>query len=222
MANNKKNKGQGLKQICQHRQENLKYVTEQFHYLRNLMQRADRNLARVNEQDINKIKFEILDKCLRHLKQYIDFQNHKNLPQDPMLSSIDQKLISFEGQVHIGPNERNWLQSKLKLNEKRIDDLAAQVPSTFSMSPVTAFQKSLQKFQSCQQKATISHTLLPSYLRTIEGILIGATLIMEDGIKYYNNQPEFSVNSIKAGAYLFVTEANKFLSLVDSSDTISL
>lgn len=222
MANNKKNKGQGPKQICQHRQENLKYVTKQFHYLRNLMQRADRNLASVNERDINNIKFEILDNCLRHLEQYVDFQNHKNLPQDPMLSSIDQELISFRDRVHIGPNERNWLQRQLRLNQERINDLAAQVPSTFSMSPVTAFQKRLQEFRSYQRQVTISRTLLPSYLRTIEGILIGATLIMEDGIKYYNNQPEFSVNSIKAGAYIFVAEANDFLSLANISYTISL
>lgn len=222
MANNKKNKGQGTKQICQHRQENLKYITTQFHYLCTFKQRADRNIARVDQQDINKIKFDILDNCLRHLKQYIDFQNHKNFPQDPMLSSIDKELISFRDRVHIGPNERNWLQRQLKLNQERINDLAAQVPSTFSMSPVTAFQKSLQEFRSYQKQATINHALLPSYLRTIEGILIGATLIMEDGIKYYNNQPEFSVNSIKAGAYLFVAEANNFLSLADISYTISL
>jgi hypothetical protein len=220
MAN--KNDALGEKQICQHRQEYLKNVVKQFFYLGQIQSKAQRDLTSVSEQDIQNLKFQVLDKCIDYLNRYVESKKHKSYPSDPMISHIDGDLISFSDRVHIGTNETNWLSSKLKLKETKISGIAESISGDFDMTSISNFQISLKKFRSHLRSVNIDCTHLPSYLNTIELILVSATLVMEDGLKHYKKGSSFSVNSIKAGADLFVQQANRFLELAGIQEMISL
>lgn len=220
MAN--KNDPLGEKQIRQRREQNLENVVKQFFYLGQIQAKARRDVTSVSDQDIQKIKFQVLDKCVDYLNQYIESKKHKNHPSDPMISHIDGDLTSFSDPVRIGTNETIWLGSKLKLKETKISGIADSISGSFDMTSVSNFQISLKKFRSHLRSVNIDCTHLPSYLNTIELILVGATLVMEDGLKHYKKGSPFSVNSIKAGADLFVQQANRFLDLAGIHEMISL
>jgi hypothetical protein len=220
MANKKDPLGE--KQICQHRNEYLKNVVKQFFYLGQIQAKAQRDLESVSEQDVQNIKFQVLGKSVDYLNRYIESTNHKNHPSDPMISHIDEDLVSFSDRVHIGTNETNWLRSKLRLDTTEISSIAGSIPGNFDMTSISNFQVSLRKFRSHLRSVDIHPSHLPSYLNTIELILVSATLVMEDGLKHYKKGSPFSVNSIKAGADLFVQQANRFLELAGIEEMIHL
>ena len=218
----KKNDALGEKQICQHRQEYLKNVVKQFFYLGQIQVKARRDVTSVNDQDLKDMKFKVLDKSVDYLNLYIESKKHKNYPSDPMISHINGDLTSFSDPVRIGTNETIWLGSKLKLKETEISGIADSISGDFNMTSVSNFQISLQTFRSHLRSLNIDRAYIISYLDTIELILVSATLVMEDGLKHYKGRLPFSVNSIKAGADLFVQQANRFLELADIEERISL